>query len=131
MECWVDAAYASEWNIKTASTDQSTARSRMGYIIAQSRMPHALDIKDANWNSFICYRDRIHSTFTGHEGEVTNRMANGRSKATRYTSTKCNTLDILQSLCEDKSGAIEIAMYPKWDQGLNISTSSTITLEKR
>jgi len=48
MECWVDAAYASEWNIKTASTDQSTARSRMGYIIAQSRMPHALDIKDAN-----------------------------------------------------------------------------------
>jgi hypothetical protein len=33
MECWVDAAHVSEWNNKTASSDPSTARSRMGYII--------------------------------------------------------------------------------------------------
>ncbi len=32
MECWVDAAHASEWNNKTASNDPNTARSRMGYI---------------------------------------------------------------------------------------------------
>jgi hypothetical protein len=30
MECWVDAAHASDWNSKTASSDPSTARSRMG-----------------------------------------------------------------------------------------------------
>jgi hypothetical protein len=29
MECCVDAAHASEWNNKTASTDPSTARSRI------------------------------------------------------------------------------------------------------
>jgi hypothetical protein len=28
MECWVDAAHASEWNNKTASSDPSTARSK-------------------------------------------------------------------------------------------------------
>jgi hypothetical protein len=30
MECWVDAAHASEWNNKTALSDPNTARSRMG-----------------------------------------------------------------------------------------------------
>jgi hypothetical protein len=33
MECWVDAAYANEWNNKTALDDPNTARSRMGYVI--------------------------------------------------------------------------------------------------
>ena len=33
MECWVDAAHASEWNNKTASNDLNTARSRMGCVI--------------------------------------------------------------------------------------------------
>jgi hypothetical protein len=39
MECWVDAAHASEWNNKTASSDPSTARSRMGYIITYAGCP--------------------------------------------------------------------------------------------
>jgi hypothetical protein len=39
MECWVDAARASEWNNKTASSDPNTARSRMGYIITYAGCP--------------------------------------------------------------------------------------------
>jgi hypothetical protein len=39
MECWVDAAHASEWNNKTASSDPKTARSRMGYIITYAGCP--------------------------------------------------------------------------------------------
>jgi len=39
MECWVDAAHASEWNNKTASDDSSSARSRMGYIITYAGCP--------------------------------------------------------------------------------------------
>jgi hypothetical protein len=39
MECWVDAAHASEWNNKTASSDPSTARSIMGYIITCAGCP--------------------------------------------------------------------------------------------
>jgi hypothetical protein len=39
MECWVDAAHASEWNNKTASDDPNTARSRMGYIITYAGCP--------------------------------------------------------------------------------------------
>jgi hypothetical protein len=39
MECWVDAAHASEWNNKTASSDPNTARSRTGYIITYAGCP--------------------------------------------------------------------------------------------
>jgi hypothetical protein len=39
MECWVDASHASEWNNKTLSSDPSTARSRMGYIITYAGCP--------------------------------------------------------------------------------------------
>jgi hypothetical protein len=39
MECWVDAAHASEWNNKTASSNPNTARSRMGYIITYAGCP--------------------------------------------------------------------------------------------
>jgi hypothetical protein len=39
MECWVDAAHASEWNNKTASNDPNTARSRMGYVITYAGCP--------------------------------------------------------------------------------------------
>jgi hypothetical protein len=39
MECWVDAAHATEWNNKTASDNPNSARSRMGYIITYSGCP--------------------------------------------------------------------------------------------
>jgi len=39
MECWVDAAHASEWNNKTASSDPNTARSKMGYVITYAGCP--------------------------------------------------------------------------------------------
>ncbi len=38
-ECWVDAAHASKWNNKTASSDPKTARSRMGYVITYAGCP--------------------------------------------------------------------------------------------
>jgi hypothetical protein len=34
LECWVDAAHATEWSNKTAKDDLNTARSRMGYLLA-------------------------------------------------------------------------------------------------
>jgi hypothetical protein len=39
MECWVDAAHASEWNNSTPSNDPNTARSRMGYVITYAGCP--------------------------------------------------------------------------------------------
>jgi hypothetical protein len=39
MECWVDAAYASEWSSKSAVTDANTDRSRMGYFITYADCP--------------------------------------------------------------------------------------------
>jgi hypothetical protein len=39
MECWVDAAHASEWNNKSAEDDPCTARSRMGYVITYAGCP--------------------------------------------------------------------------------------------
>ncbi len=39
MDCWVDAAHASEWSSKTASSDPNTARSRMGNIIKYAGFP--------------------------------------------------------------------------------------------
>jgi hypothetical protein len=39
MECWVDAAHASEWSSKPAGTDPRTARSRMGYVITYAGYP--------------------------------------------------------------------------------------------
>jgi hypothetical protein len=39
MECWVDAAHASEWSSKSAETDPNTARSRMGYVITYAGCP--------------------------------------------------------------------------------------------
>jgi hypothetical protein len=46
MECWVDAAHASEWNNKTASSDPSKIKDGLHHNIC--RMSHALVIKDAN-----------------------------------------------------------------------------------
>jgi hypothetical protein len=45
MECWVDAAHASEWNNKTASDDPNTARSRKGCIITYAGCPMHLASK--------------------------------------------------------------------------------------
>jgi len=59
-------------------------------------MPYALDIKDANWNSTIHYRGRVHSTFTVHERGITYYMAKVHCK-----------------VFEDNAGAIEIANVPK------------------
>jgi len=39
MECWVDAAHATEWSNKTARDDPNTARSRMGYLITYGGCP--------------------------------------------------------------------------------------------
>jgi hypothetical protein len=38
MECWVDAAHASEWN-NTASSDPNTARSKMQHVITYAGCP--------------------------------------------------------------------------------------------
>jgi hypothetical protein len=91
MECWVDAAHASEWNNKTASNHPNTARSRMGYVITYAGCP-------MHWSSKIQTEIALSTTeagyialFTSHEGGITNHMVNGRSQETRYTSIECNT----------------------------------------
>ena len=91
MECWVDAAHASEWNNKTASSDPSTARSRMGYIITYAGCPMHWSSKMQTEIALSTTEAEVHRTFSSHEGGFIHHMANGRSKATRNTSIKCNS----------------------------------------
>ncbi len=90
MECWVDAAHASEWNNKTASTDPSTDRSRMGYVITYAGCPMLWTSK-MKTEIALSARRRVHSTFTSHEGGITYHMVNGRGKSARNTSNEHNT----------------------------------------
>jgi hypothetical protein len=78
MECWVDAAHATEWNNKTASDNPNSARSRMGYIITYAGCPMHWTTKDANRNIIINYRSRVHSTFIVLEGGITHHVVIGR-----------------------------------------------------
>jgi hypothetical protein len=93
MECWVDAAHASEWNNKTASNDPNTARSRMGYVITYAGCP-------MHWSSKM-------------QTEVLPiiwLMEEARQKNIPVLNA---TPKIHCKVFEDNAGAIEIANVPK------------------
>jgi hypothetical protein len=112
MECWVYAAHASEWNNKTASSDPSTARSRMGYIITYAGCP-------MHWSSKM----QTEIALSTAEGEYI-----AHSQAMREVlpiiwlteGAKQQGIPVLNAtlkmhckVFEDNAGAIEIANVPK------------------
>jgi hypothetical protein len=112
MECWVDAAHASEWSNKTASNDPSTARSRMGYIIKYAGCP-------MHWASKMQTEIALSSTEAEYIAlsqsmrEVIPIMwllqeayQHGVPVLTKPPKIHCKVF-------EDNEGAIEIAKVPK------------------
>ena len=112
MECWVDAAHATEWNSKTASNDSNTARSRMGYLITYAGCPvHwtskmqteiALSTTEAEYIALSqSMREVLPIMWLLEEaGQQGIRMLNAKPKV------HCKVF-------EDNAGAIEIANVPK------------------
>jgi len=130
MECWVDAAHVSEWNNKTASSGPNTARSRIGYIITYAGCP-------MHWSSKM--QTEIALSMTEAEYIALSQamrevlpiiwlMEEARQQRIPVLNA---TPKIHCKVFEDNAGAIEIANVPKMRQGPNISTSSTITSEKK
>ena len=112
MECWVDAAHATEWNSKTASDDPNTARSRMGYLITYAGCPMhwtskmqteiALSTTEAEYIALSqSMREVLPIMWLMEEaGQQGIAMLNAKPK-------------IHCKVFEDNAGAIEIANIPK------------------
>ncbi len=112
MECWVDAAHASEWNNKTASDDSSSARSRMGYIITYAGCP-------MHWTSKMQTEIALSTT----EAEYIALSQSMREvlpiiwlleEARQFGIPVLNAKPKVHcKVFEDNAGAIEIATVPK------------------
>jgi len=112
MECWVDAAHATEWNSKTASNDSNTARSQMGYLITYAGCPMhwiskmqteiALSTMEAEYIALSqSMREVLPIMWLMEEaGQQGIAMLNAKPK-------------IHCKVFEDNAGAIEIAHVPK------------------
>jgi hypothetical protein len=112
MECWVDAAHASEWNNKTASNDPNTARSRMGYIITYAGCP-------MHWSSKMQTEIALSSTEAEYIAlsqamrevlPIMWLMEEARHQGVPVLNT---TPRVHCKVFEDNAGAIEIAKVPK------------------
>jgi hypothetical protein len=110
MECWVDAAHASEWTNKTASSDPSTERSSMGYIITYAECP-------MHWSS------KIQTNIATTEAEyiaLSQAMREVLPITWLMEEAKQQGIPVLNAtpkvhckVFEDNAGAIEIANVPK------------------
>jgi hypothetical protein len=112
MECWVDAAHASEWNNKTASSDPSTARSRMGYIITYAGCP-------MHWSSKMQTKIALSTTEAEYIAlsqamreilQIIWLMEEARQQGIPVLNA---TPKVHCKVFEDNAGAIEIANVPK------------------
>jgi hypothetical protein len=112
MGCWVDAAHASEWKNKTASSDPSTARSRVGYIITYAGYP-------MHWSSkmqteiALSTTEAEYITLSQAMREVLpiiKLMEEARQQGIPVLNA---TLKICCKVFEDNAGAIKIANVPK------------------
>jgi hypothetical protein len=112
LECWVDAAHATEWSNKTAADDPSTARSRMGYIITYAGCP-------MHWASKMQTEIALSSTEAEYIAlsqamrEVLPIMwllEEARDKGIPVLQKKPK---VICTVFEDNAGAIEIANVPK------------------
>ena len=130
MECWVDAAHASEWNNKTASSDPNTARSRMGYIITYAGCP-------IHWLSKM----QTEIAFSTTEAEYTALFQAMREvlpiiwlmeEARQQGIPAMNaTPKIHCKVFEDNAGAIEIATVPKNETKNQTSQHQVPSLQRR
>jgi hypothetical protein len=103
IECWVNAAHASECNNKTASPDPNSARSRMGYVINYTGCPMHWTSKMQTFHN----RSRVHSTFT-----LPITWLREETKHLGITALNAK-LKVLCKVFEDNAGAIEIANLPQ------------------
>jgi hypothetical protein len=112
MECWVDAAHATEWNNKTASDNPNSARSRMGCIITYAGCP-------IHWTSKMQTEIALSTT----EAEciaLSQSMREVLPIMWLLEETKHHGVPVLNAkpkvhckFFEDNAGAIEIANVPK------------------
>jgi hypothetical protein len=112
MECWVDAAHASEGNNKTVSSDPSTARSRMGYIITYAGCP-------MHWSSKMQTEIALSTTEAEYIAlsqvmrevlPITWLMEEAKQQGIPVMNA---TPKVHCKVFEDNAGAIEIANVPK------------------
>jgi hypothetical protein len=112
MECWVDAAYANEWNNKTASDDPNTARSRMGYVITYAGCP-------MHWASKMQTEIALSTTEAEYIAlsqamrevlPIIWLLEEARQRGIPVLSVKTK---VHCKVFEDNAGAIEIANVPK------------------
>jgi hypothetical protein len=112
MECWVDAAHASEWNNKTASNDPNTAISRMGYVITYAGCP-------MHWSSKMQTEIAL-STTEAEYIALSQAMREVLPIIWLMEEAKKQGIPVLNAtprihckVFEDSAGAIEIANIPK------------------
>jgi hypothetical protein len=112
MQCWVDAAHASEWNNKTASSDPNTARSRMGYVITYARCP-------MHWSSKM-QTELALSTTEAEYIALSQAMREVLPIIWLMEEARHQGIPVLNAtpkihckVFEDNAGAIEIANVPK------------------
>jgi hypothetical protein len=112
MECWVDAAHASEWNNKSASSDSSTARSRMGYVITYAGCP-------MHWSSKMQTEIAL-STTEAEYIALSQAMREVLPIKWLMEVAKQQRIPVMNAtprvhckVFEDNAGAIEIANVPK------------------
>jgi hypothetical protein len=112
IECWVDAAHASEWNNKTASNDQNTARSRMGYVITYAGCP-------MHWSSKMQTEIAL-STTEAEYIALSQAMREVLPFIWLMKEAREQGIPVLNAtprihckVFEDNAGAIEIANVPK------------------
>jgi hypothetical protein len=112
MEFWVDAAHASEWSNKTASSDPSTARSRMGYIITYAGCP-------MHWSSKMQTEIAL-STTEEEYISLSQAMREVLPILWLMKEARQQGIPVLNAtpkihckVFEDNAGAIEIANVPK------------------
>jgi hypothetical protein len=112
MECWVDAAHASEWNNQTASSNPSTARSRMGYIITYAGCP-------MHWSSRMQTEISLSTTEAKYIA-LSQAMREVLPIIWLMEEARQEGIPVLNAtptthckVFEDNAGAIEIANVPK------------------
>jgi hypothetical protein len=112
LECWVDAAHASEWSSKTASDDQYSARSMMGYIKTYAGCP-------MHWTSKMQTEIALSTTETEYIA-LSQSMREVLPIIQLLEEAKQLDIPVLNAkpkvhckVFEDNAGAIEIANVPK------------------
>jgi hypothetical protein len=112
VECFVDASFGGDWNKRTAAHDQTTARSRTGYVIRYCGCPIvwasklqteiALSTTEAEYISLSAALREVIPMMD----LITEARQHGFDFPLAPAKVHCNAF-------EDNSGALEMAQTPK------------------